>query len=80
MRLAHPWTTLEGATTSGSSGLPGIARIVPARHLLELTDFPEMARATAVLTFFLRCPGTPVSSDPYMPPAMSRPPTSFALL
>eukprot|EP00972_Heterocapsa_arctica_P045099 6658518-Heterocapsa_arctica.AAC.1 len=39
-----------------------------------------MARATAVLAFFLRYPGAFVSSAPYIPPAMSRPPTSLALL
>ena len=54
--------------------------MMPARHLLELIALPEIARATAVLTFFLRCPGAPVSSEPYMPPAIKRPPTSFARL
>eukprot|EP00972_Heterocapsa_arctica_P072568 10715009-Heterocapsa_arctica.AAC.1 len=39
-----------------------------------------MALATEVLTLFLRCPGTPVSSAPYIPPAISRPPTNLALL
>eukprot|EP00972_Heterocapsa_arctica_P073367 10834560-Heterocapsa_arctica.AAC.1 len=53
---------------------------MPARHLLEFNALPEMARATAVLAFFLRYPGAFVSSAPYIPPAMSNPPTSLALL
>ena len=80
IRFAHPWMTSAGTTTSGSSGRPGTARIMPARHLLELNVFPDMARATAVLTFFVRYPGAFVNSAPYIPPAMSKPPTSLALL
>eukprot|EP00972_Heterocapsa_arctica_P063409 9357031-Heterocapsa_arctica.AAC.1 len=53
---------------------------MPARHLLEFNAFPEMARATAVLAFFLRYPGAFVSSAPYIPPAMRRPPSNLALL
>eukprot|EP00972_Heterocapsa_arctica_P081961 12079589-Heterocapsa_arctica.AAC.1 len=64
---------------SGSSGLPGVARMTPARHLLAPRGLPHTALATEVLTLFLRSPETPVSSAPYIPPAMSRPPTSFAL-
>eukprot|EP00972_Heterocapsa_arctica_P077727 11463930-Heterocapsa_arctica.AAC.1 len=41
-----------GTTTSGSSGLPGTARIMPAGHLLEFNTLPEMACATAVLALF----------------------------
>eukprot|EP00972_Heterocapsa_arctica_P029737 4379119-Heterocapsa_arctica.AAC.1 len=64
---------------SGSSGLPGTARMTPATHLLAPGGFPQMDLATYV-TLFRRCPGTPVSSAPYTPPAIKRPPTSFALL
>eukprot|EP00972_Heterocapsa_arctica_P059186 8728351-Heterocapsa_arctica.AAC.1 len=64
---------------SGSSGLPGVARMTPARHLRALGGLPRTALATDVLTLFLRSPETPVSSAPYIPPAMSRTPTSFAL-
>eukprot|EP00972_Heterocapsa_arctica_P036489 5370336-Heterocapsa_arctica.AAC.1 len=62
MRFAQPWTTSAGTTTSGSSGLPGTAMMIPARHLLEFSAFPDTARATAVLTLFLRYPGAFVSS------------------
>eukprot|EP00972_Heterocapsa_arctica_P055805 8231765-Heterocapsa_arctica.AAC.1 len=54
--------------------------MTPARHLLAPGALPQTAHATDVLTFFLRCPGTPVSSGPYIPPAIRRPPTSLALL
>eukprot|EP00972_Heterocapsa_arctica_P049996 7352947-Heterocapsa_arctica.AAC.1 len=72
--------TSAGTTTSGSNGLPGTARMTPARHLLALCALPEIACATAVLTLFLRYPGAFVSSAPYIPPAISKPPPSFALL
>eukprot|EP00972_Heterocapsa_arctica_P085059 12533684-Heterocapsa_arctica.AAC.1 len=49
--------------------------MIPARHLLELNALPEIARASAVLTRFLRYPGAFVSSAPSIPAAMSSPPT-----
>eukprot|EP00972_Heterocapsa_arctica_P010108 1483786-Heterocapsa_arctica.AAC.1 len=70
---------LAGTTMSGSSGLPGIAKMTPAKHLLAPGAFPHMARAADVLIRFLMSPETPVNSAPYIPPAMSRPPTNLAL-
>eukprot|EP00972_Heterocapsa_arctica_P085819 12647315-Heterocapsa_arctica.AAC.1 len=54
--------------------------MTPAGHLLAPGGFPQMDIATDVLTIFRRYPGTPVTSAPYIPPAISSPPTSFALL
>eukprot|EP00972_Heterocapsa_arctica_P103930 15316348-Heterocapsa_arctica.AAC.1 len=54
--------------------------MIPARHLLEFNALPDIALATAVLTRFLRYPGAFVSSAPYIPHALSKPPTSLALL
>eukprot|EP00972_Heterocapsa_arctica_P110690 16298050-Heterocapsa_arctica.AAC.1 len=54
--------------------------MMPAKHLLAPGALPQMALATEVLTLFLRCPGTPVSSAPCIPTAIESPPTSLAIL
>eukprot|EP00972_Heterocapsa_arctica_P035444 5215348-Heterocapsa_arctica.AAC.1 len=76
--LAKPNTTLAGTMTSGSSGLPGTARITPAKHFLAPGALPQMALATEVRTFLRRSTDTPVSSATYIPPAIRN--TSCALL
>eukprot|EP00972_Heterocapsa_arctica_P045913 6775520-Heterocapsa_arctica.AAC.1 len=53
---------------------------MPAKHRLAPGALPQMALATEVRTLFLRCPGTPVSSAPYIPAAINSPLTSLAFL